>query len=147
MSSHLSQTEADALERWIAQAFAQIAEPRERDIPAEDAILFDQANEVAEPSADADLAALGSDAALGDVDRFLDRTEAWLHGRRDALDLLERLRDRLAPGDSALGEDEPTPHGADDTDPADGVEASAPPPVPEDNAADGSTPSAAEDPM
>ncbi len=130
-------TEAEALERWIADAFAQISAPGRSKIGGPHAKLSDRADESPECSAGADLAALGADRASPDVATFLDRTEAWLHGRPDALELLERLRARLAPREAPAGEGDPVPAGAED---AGQVEASAPQQPPEDDAADGSGP-------
>jgi hypothetical protein len=138
--------ECGALESWIAEAFAQIAEARGSEVGAPYSILFDRSDKAHEPSAGADLAVLGANRALQDVERFLDRTEAWLHGRPDALELLERLRDRFAPAEPPAGEDDPRPNDAAVEGDSGSAEASALQQPPEDAAPDRSPLLPAEDP-
>jgi hypothetical protein len=146
MNANPRAVECDALESWIAEAFAQIAEARGSEVGAPYSILFDRSDEAHELSASADLAALGADRVLQDVERFLDRTEAWLHGRPDALELLERLRDRLAPPEPPAGEDDPRPNDAEVEGDVGPAEASAPQQPRQDAAPDQSTPLPMENP-
>ena len=80
-----------ALERWIAEAFEQVSADRAA-ATHRSACRDETTRRPPSASPDPDDHVATSNA----VDHFLDRAEAWLHGRPDALDLIERLRDRVA---------------------------------------------------